>query len=115
LVQEIEKSHQWCEYLKLPPSVAVLFWIQIGYIQNEAQHQKIKILFPENIPSPRHEARQAAPKAGCFAVLPSTFFVMVFVADTRQHLYFLKIQEKNTRATANATNKNPRQKKMDGS
>jgi hypothetical protein len=29
-----------------------------------------------------------------------------------QHIYFFKMQEKNKRAAATATNKNPRQKKM---
>jgi hypothetical protein len=45
------------------------------------------------------------------SVLQSVFYVMVFVANTlAAHLFFLKDREKNKRAAANATNKNPCQK-----
>jgi hypothetical protein len=46
-----------------------------------------------------------------YAVLQSVFFVMVFVSQrTCSTFIFFKMQEKNKRAVANATNKNPRQK-----
>jgi hypothetical protein len=77
-----------------------------------------KTLFPEPVPqggkpqTHAAKARQAAPKAVCFAVLLSTFFVMVFVATALAALvFFLKDKKKNTRAAANTRTKTPAKKR----
>jgi hypothetical protein len=64
-----------------------------------------EIFFPESLPNPRRKGTASSPKGGLLCGVALHFFVMVFVAHTRQHLYFFKRQEKNTRAVANARTK----------
>jgi hypothetical protein len=112
LVQEIEKSHQWCEYLKLPPSVAVLFWIQLDISKMKSSIRKINYHQPKP-PKPTPRGTASSPKGGLLCGVALHFFCHGFCKPTHMH-YFVFLKDKKKTNKCIPTHKQKPLPKKDG-
>jgi hypothetical protein len=75
-----------------------------------------KIIINKSLANPRRKGTASSPKGGLLCGVALHFFCHGFCKPTHYSTcIFLKGKKKNTRAVANASNKNPCQKKMEGS